>query len=485
MKKFALVLTILFLAVGLLFSSITPTKHANAFLLKSTVGLLDSTLDSLFKTTNGPVQVIVTFKSDNGVQEQQVNLLRKVGITNGITFDALPFAGVLATKSQVEALLRNEEVLSVYYNAPIKFENEEATDITGVNKVRTDETFRQLNGGLPVSGKGIGVVINDSGVDGTHKDIEFGRNLVQNVFGSTNLNAISGFLPITYIENVPNTDSDSGHGTHVAGTVGGTGAMSGGKYEGVAPGAKLIGYGSGAVVAMLDTLGGFEYALTHQQEYNIRIITNSWGDTSDAGTEFDPNHPINLATKKLYDRGIITVFSAGNSGPNESTISGNYKKAPWVITVAAGDKQGNLAGFSSRGLKGYGGTVEIDGVSYSWADKPTITAPGVDIISTRVISPLSALSAPKDVEYISPGHLPYYTTFSGTSMAAPHVAGIIALLLEVNPNLDSFEVKDILESTATTMDGYENWEVGAGYVNAYKAVELAFSYHDKKKNKKN
>ena len=479
-----MIVTILFLAAGLIFSSITP-KHANASLLKSTVGLLDSTLDTLFKTTNGPVQVIVTFNSANGVQEQQVNILRKAGITNGITFDILPFAGVLATKSQVEALLKHEEVLSVYYNAPIKYENEDATDITGVNKVRTDDTFRQLNNGLPVSGKGIGVVINDSGVDGTHKDIEFGRNLVQNVFGSANLNAVSGFLPITYIENVPNTDSDSGHGTHVAGTVGGTGAMSGGKYEGVAPGAKLIGYGSGAVVAMLDTLGGFEYALTHQHEYNIRIITNSWGATSDAGTEFDPNHPINIATKKLYDRGIITVFSAGNSGPNESTISGNYKKAPWVVTVAAGDKQGNLANFSSRGLKGSGGTVKIDDALYSWSDKPTVTAPGVDIISTRVLSPLAALSVQKDVEYISPGHLPYYTTFSGTSMAAPHVAGIIALLLEVNSNLDSFEVKDILEITATTMDGYESWEVGAGYVNAYKAVELAFSYHEvKKKNRR-
>ena len=476
-----MVFTITFLVVGLMFSSLSTTKQANAFLLKSTVGLLDSTLDTIFKTTNGPVQVIVTFKSEDGVQEHQVDLLRNVGIKTGITFDALPFAGVLATKSQVEALLKSEDVLSVYYNAPIKYENEDATDITGVNKVRTDDSFRQLNGGFPVSGKGIGVVINDSGVDGTHKDIEFGRNLVQNVFGSANLNAISGLLPITYIENVPNTDSDSGHGTHVAGTVGGTGAMSGGKYEGVAPGAKLIGYGSGAVVAMLDTLGGFEYALTHQQEYNIRIITNSWGDTSDAGTEFDPNHPINIATKKLHDRGIITVFSAGNSGPNESTISGNYKKAPWVITVAAGDKQGSLASFSSRGLKGYGGTVEVDGITYTWTDKPTITAPGVDIISTRVLSPLSALSAPKDVEYISPEHLPYYTTFSGTSMAAPHVAGVIALLLEVNPNLNAFDVKDILESTATTMDGYESWEVGAGYVNAYKAVELAFSYHDKKK----
>jgi serine protease AprX len=241
----------------------------------------------------------------------------------------------------------------------------------------------------------------------------------------------------------------------------------------VAPGANLIGYGSGAVVAMLDILGGFDYALTHQQEYNIRIITNSWGTTSDAGKDFDPYDPINIATKKLYDRGIVTVFSAGNSGPGEATISGNYKKAPWVITVAAGSIEGELADFSSRGLEGNGGSVLVDGEEYFWVDRPTITAPGVDIVSTRVFTPLSALSAQKDLEYISPAHLPYYTTFSGTSMAAPHVAGIIALLLEVNPTLDVLEIKEILESTATPMEGYAKWETGAGYVDAYKAVSKA------------
>jgi serine protease AprX len=99
------------------------------------------------------------------------------------------------------------------------------------------------------------------------------------------------------------------------------------------------------------------------------------GTTSDAGTEFDPFDPINIATKKLYDRRIVTVFSAGNSGPGESTISGNYKKAPWVITVAAGTKQAKLAEFSSRGVNGKGGTVMIDGEIFKWEDRPTVTAP--------------------------------------------------------------------------------------------------------------
>jgi serine protease AprX len=460
------------LMAATVFASIVPGTPTKA--IEPVKAVVDAELTKSLLSAIGPVEAIVTFKSNDGVLPEQLNLLKNIGITKGVTLESLPIAGILATKSQIDKLAQSDQVLSVYLNKKLAYENAEATDITGVDQVRTDETMRKLNGGLPVTGKGIGVVINDSGVDGTHKDLEFGSHLVQNVLGATNLHAIDALLPITYVENVPNTDTSSGHGTHVAGIVGGTGAMSGGKYEGVAPGANLIGYGSGAAVAMFDTIGGFDYALTHQQQYNIRVITNSWGDTSDAGTDFDPYNPINIATKRLYDRGIVTVFSAGNSGPDAKTISGNYKKAPWVVTVAAGDKSGKLADFSSRGEEGRGGTVTVDGQSWKWADQPTITSPGVDIISTRVISPLVALGATADVEYIEPAYLPYYTTMSGTSMAAPHVAGIIALMLEANPLLSPFQVKSVLENTATAMPDYAVWEVGAGYVNAYKAVDASF-----------
>ncbi len=464
------------LMAATVFASLVPGTSTKA--VEPVNAVVDSELTKKLLTTITPVEAIVTFKSEEGVLPEQVNLLKMLGITKGLTLNSLPIAGILATKSQIDKLSQSDQVVSIYLNKKLKYENAEATAITGVDQVRTDDTMRKLNGGLPVTGKGIGVVINDSGVDGTHRDLEFGSHLVQNVLGSTNLNALSALLPVSYVENVPNTDSSSGHGTHVAGIVGGTGEMSGGKYEGVAPGANLIGYGSGAAVAMLDTIGGFDYALTHQQEYNIRVITNSWGDTGDAGSDFDPYHPINIATKKLYDRGIVTVFSAGNSGPDAKTISGNYKKAPWVVTVAAGDKSGNLADFSSRGEEGHGGTVTVDGQTWNWVDQPTVTSPGVDIVSTRVISPLVALGVTADVEFIEPAYLPYYTTMSGTSMAAPHVAGIIALMLEANPLLSPSEVKSILENTATSMPDYEAWEVGAGYVNAYGAVDAAFNKNE-------
>ncbi|WP_221563330.1 S8 family serine peptidase [Alkalihalobacillus sp. TS-13] len=433
--------------------------------------IINSKLQNAMDATSDPLEVIVTFHTDNGPTNEHIQLLKDKGITKGVTFNELPMAGVLATPAQIQSLAQLEDVRSLYLNEKLEYENEESTDLTGVDKLRNDADLTAKNDGLPVSGKGVGVVVNDSGVDGMHNDIKFGDHLVQNVQGATNLNALSDLLPITYVEDVPNTDSDSGHGTHVAGIVGGNGAMSSGKYEGVAPGADLIGYGSGAGLAILDTIGGFDYALTHQAEYNIRVITNSWGSTSDAGTDFDPEDPINIATKKLYDRNIVTVFSAGNSGPGESTISGNYKKAPWVITVAAGDKQGNIADFSSRGVKGKGGTVTVDGEEFTWEDRPTITTPGKDIISTKTIAPLTALSAEQDAENIEPAHLPYYTHMSGTSMAAPHGAGIVALMLDADPSLTPEEVKGIIQQTATNMPGYEPWEVGAGYANAHAAVD--------------
>jgi serine protease AprX len=438
---------------------------------------IDPDLQAIMKTSIDPIEVLVTFRGDGAPTESQINVLKDLGITQGITFQNLPIAGIVATAEQIKALATNSEVYSIYDNEEVEYENNTGTELTGVDQLRKDDTLRKLNGGLPVSGKGVGVVVNDSGIDGTHEDLEFGTHVVQNVTAATNLNSLSTLLPITYQEDVPNTDSTGGHGTHVAGIVGGTGEMSSGKYEGVAPGADLIGYGSGATLFLLDTLGGFDYALTHQYEYNIRVVTNSWGTPSGAGTDFDPFDPINVATKKLYDRGIVTVFSAGNSGPGESTISGNYKKAPWVITVGAGTKQGKLTDFSSRGVSGKGGTVVVDGETFTWEDRPTITSPGEGIVSTRAtsIDPTSSLGATADAETIDEAHLPYYTTKSGTSMAAPHIAGVVALILEANPTLSPTEVKEIIQNTATNMPGYETWEVGAGYVNAYAAVDAAFT----------
>ncbi|CAG9606780.1 S8 family serine peptidase [Pseudoneobacillus rhizosphaerae] len=434
---------------------------------QSQTATVDAELLVALEKTLVPQQVIVTFDGNKAPTSSQLELLKSIGIKTGVTMKTLPIAGVLATKEQVKALASSPGIKSVYLNKKLEYYNYDATALTGVDKARTDSVFQKANGGFPLSGKGVGVVVNDSGVDGTHKDIEFGKNLVQNVMASTNLNALEpSLLPVTYLENVVNTDTNSGHGTHVAGTVGGTGAMSGGKYEGVAPGADLIGYGSGAALFVLDGIGGFDYAIANQARYNIRVITNSWGSSGD----FDPNNPINVASKEAYDRGITVLFAAGNEGPGENTHN-PYAKAPWVISIGAGEKDGSLADFSSRGTKGVGGTFEMDGKVWNWEDRPTVVAPGVDIISTRVLGPVSSLAIQADAELIEPAYLPFYTSMSGTSMATPHAAGIVALLLEAKPELSPDEIKQVLQDTATNMPGYETWEVGTGYINAYAAIE--------------
>ena len=144
---------------------------------------VDENLRNALKTS--PVaQVIVTFYGDGAPLPTQLGLLQQVGITNGLTLRALPIVGVLATAAQVDALSKRPEIKSLYLNKRLDYNNYDATHLTGVKRLRADKTITARNNGTPVSGRGIGVLINDSGVDGTHEDIKFGTHLVQNTLGS-------------------------------------------------------------------------------------------------------------------------------------------------------------------------------------------------------------------------------------------------------------------------------------------------------------
>jgi serine protease AprX len=243
---------------------------------------LDPQLAAAMSGATGPLEVVVTFKGVGAPTSADVEALRTAGITTGFTYRALPIAGVLATPAQIETLRASPQVLSLWANRSLQYENYEATILTGVDKVRADAKLTRKNGGAPIDGHGAGILVNDSGIDGMHADLDFGPHVVQNVEAATNLRAWSDLLPVTYVENVENTDATGGHGTHVAGIAGGTGARSGGKYEGVARGAPLVGYGSGAGLAILDVIGGFDYAIAKKDVYGLRVITNSWGYSGDA-----------------------------------------------------------------------------------------------------------------------------------------------------------------------------------------------------------
>ncbi|HYL73922.1 MAG TPA: S8 family serine peptidase [Bryobacteraceae bacterium] len=413
--------------------------------------------------------VIVAFNTSNGLNASHMAVLTAAGVARGYTMQHLGMVAVPATAGQVRALSSNAAVRSIWANDQLDYLNNETRVLTGVDRARTDPNFIKMNGGMPVSGKGnFSVELNDSGIDGTHSDVHYPEHVIQNVQQITDTATLSGFTSLVFVENVPNTDTNSGHGSHCAGIIAGTGAASGGLYAGVAPGANLIGVGSGATLLVLNALGGFEYALANQFRYNIRVISNSWGTTG----AFDPNDPINIASKAAHDNNIIVAFAAGNSGPGKDTMN-PYATPSWVIGVAAGTKEGGLASFSSRGLPA--------GVA------PSITAPGTgrefasdsgmfttDIVSVRAKTNLVANGQTADAE-LPTQFIPFYTEISGTSMATPFVAGSAALLLSVDPTLSADDVKQILMQTASQMPGFSQFEVGAGYINVYAAIDKVFN----------
>ncbi len=426
--------------------------------------------------------VIVSFNTSNGLNNSHLNLLRSKGILKGYTFQKLGMAAVVANAGQVRALAANPAVRSVWSNDRLHYYMHEARVVAGVNRTWGDSGFRAANGGQTVDGSGnFSVMVIDSGIDATHADLQLGSKVVQNVQVLTSTDLIApGFTPLLTVENMPNTDQTVGHGTHCAGIIGGTGARSNGLYAGVAPGAKIIGAGLGAGLFVLNAVGAWEWALVNQFQYNIRVISNSYG----SGGAFDPNDPINIASRTAYERNITAVFAAGNSGPGKGTYN-RYAKAPWVIGVAAGTKEGGLASFSSRGLprdERLGNTDTSDDY-----DVPTITAPGAGrefetniakftsaMVSVRSISNLTANGTTADAD-LPVEHVPFYTQISGTSMATPFVSGAIALMLDADPTLTPDEIKSILTGTASRMPGYEDFEVGAGYINAYAAVDKVFN----------
>lgn len=424
---------------------------------------------------------IVAFDTSNGVQENHLNILRNIGINAGEVFPNLGMVAMPMTAGQVRALQNNPAVRSVWSNDKMYYYMEEARVLTGVDKARIDSGFMARNGAMPVDGNGnFSVMVIDSGVDATHADLQFGPKVIQNVQTVVAAGTLEGFTTNVSIENVQNTDQTVGHGTHCAGIIGGTGIRSGGKYAGVAPGAKIIGSGLGAALFVINGLSAWEWALANQYRYNIKVISNSYGSSG----AFSPDDPIMIASKTAYDRGITSVFAGANSGPAKGTFN-RYAKAPWVIGVAAGTKEGQLADFSSRGTprsERLGNADPLDDF-----DAPTITAPGTGrafesnadrftsaIVSTRSTLNLTANGTTADLD-LAPGMIPFYTQISGTSMATPFVAGTIALMLDADPTLTPDQIKQIIKETATRMPGYEDYEVGAGYINAYAAVDKVFN----------
>jgi subtilisin family serine protease len=278
---------------------------------------------------------------------------------------------------------------------------------------------------LDHTGAGSTVAVLDTGIDATHPD------LTDAVVGAHNF-----------------TDSDSdddrvGHGTHVASIITGSGAASGGRYQGVAPDAKLL---NGKVLD--DSGSGYDSWIIAGMEWaadsGADVVNMSLGSQGPS----DGTDPISQALNRITaDTGTLFVVAAGNSG----SAVGSPGAADAALTVGAVDRNDQLAGFSSRG--------RLDG-----GLKPDITAPGVGIVAAKAKN--GQIGTPAEDGYVS---------LSGTSMATPHVAGAAAILAAEHPQWTAEQLKGTLTGSAKPTDGLTVFEQGAGRVDVAKAAAATVS----------
>ena len=302
---------------------------------------------------------------------------------------------------------------------------------------------RLWNNSSYIQGQGVGIAVVDSG---TANNNDLGSRVVAKQKFNSNTNSMS---------------DQYGHGTHVAGIIGGNGASSNGGYIGVAPGANLISVkvsddqGGGSAS---DVVSGLQWILNNKSDYNIRVVNLSLNSSIVQSYNVDP---IDAACEVLWFNGIVVVASAGNSGTNALAAPAND---PFVITVGATDDRGtaSLADDAVTSFSAYGTTE-------SGFAKPDLVAPGTNIVSL-LASGGETLVQQHPANQVNSN----YFRMSGTSMAAPMVSGAVALLLQDEPNLNPDQVKYRLKATANhnllSWPGYNSLTAGAGYLDVYAAV---------------
>ncbi|GAB3935094.1 S8 family serine peptidase [Kribbella albertanoniae] len=301
--------------------------------------------------------------------------------------------------------------------------------LDGKRKVVLDQSVPQIGGpaawAAGYTGKGVTVAVLDTGVDATHPD------LATQVAGAKNFTTESA-------EDV------IGHGTHVASTIAGTGAASGGKYKGVAPDAKIydgkICIEDGCYES--DMLAGMEWAA---KEVKAKVVNFSIG-----GTDTPEIDPIEEAVNRLTaETGTLFVVAAGNSGLNGPGSVASPGSAEAALTVGAVDKQDGLAYFSSVGPRVGDSAV-----------KPDVTAPGVDIVAAKAKN--SSIGEPVGDQYLN---------LNGTSMATPHTAGAAALLAQEHPSWKAGELKSTLMGSAKAAADQTAFQQGAGRIDVAAAIK--------------
>lgn len=299
--------------------------------------------------------------------------------------------------------------------------------LDSVRSATLDRTTRQIGADRAweagYDGSGVKIAVLDTGVDSTHPD------LVGKVVAEQNFTASE------------DAKDRYGHGTHVASIAAGTGATSGGKFKGVAPGASIINgkvlddHGSGGDSGII---AGMEWAVAQ----GAQVVNLSLGAVDYPGVD-----PVEEAVNRLSaDHGVLFAIAAGNSGEYGSHTVDSPGSADAALTVGAVDDSDVLAPFSGRGPRLGDGAI-----------KPDVTAPGVDVTA-------AALSGGGES-----GDPDGYVSMSGTSMATPHAVGAAALLKQQHPGWTGSDLKSVL--TGSTKPGaYSAFEQGSGRISVDNAL---------------
>jgi len=353
-----------------------------------------------------PLRVIVQYRAATVGIAQTIQGV----VATSRTYRLIAASAHRALPSAINALSDRDEVAMIWYDEPVHTLLDASAPLIGAPQVW------QAN----VTGKGIKVAIVDTGIDPNHPD--FAGRIAQ----------IRDFTGEGDVDK-------NGHGTHVAGIVGGAGAQ----YRGVAPEcsfyvAKVLrGNGSGSTS---DVMAGVEWAAQQgAQVINLSLGSDGACDGTDA---------LSVLCDAAVAQGSVLCIAAGNAGPGTSTV-GSPGCAKSVITIGATTKADLVASFSSRGPTRDGRV------------KPDVCFPGASIVACRAAG--TTMGTPVDA---------LYTSASGTSMATPHAAGACALLLQAKPGLSPQQIKDILMNTAKNL-GLDANTQGKGRADAFAAYQSA------------
>ncbi|MGB8962431.1 MAG: S8 family serine peptidase [Pseudonocardiaceae bacterium] len=398
------------------------------------------------------------------------------GMRRVTTFRKIGVVVAQATKPQIEAAraqpgvtyLEGDEPIAVHAAPP-----QVTTRSTSLLATRGLEARQTLVGanGAALDGSGVTIAVIDSGVDPTHPAFADGK--VVRELKSTCLDE-SNTDPSCIVDVPRGIDTDTlslgGHGTHVSSIAAGRSVTlsDGSTVSGAAPGADIVSLSTGAAVVIVSADSSLNWVLEHHakpcgdavsaaQCPPIRVVNNSYGP--EGGGTFDANSATVKLQRQLVKEGVVMVWAAGNDGGDGSKSLTNppaQDPTGGIISVASYNDQGNgsrsgpVSTFSSRGVKNNPST---------W---PDISAPGQNILGAcRAYLPICSTGLkPRS----GPGILDIgsYNVLSGTSMAAPQIVGIVALLFQADPTATPAAVEQVLKSTALRYsNGAAYQQVGA------------------------